>query len=429
NNGVENIPNSVDTPFCIISELVINPAAGHNNSVQLLNDPKERACLNKLWIHNPGAYDPDGDYLTYELVTCLGLECNPVPGYTFPDVNTADPDDTFTIDPQSGDVIWDAPPLVGEFNVAIKITEWRLVDGSYVKVGSVTRDMQITVEICDNNPPEIEDLADTCIVVDDVLQFSVDATDPDGYAVFLSSFGGPYQVSNFATFNTLSGNFTWQPECEEIRAEPYFVHFTAVDNDPVQLTDIETVAIRVVAPRVENPFAEPIGNNIQVTWDAHECIDAFSAASWGQYSYKIYRRQGSFGFEPNYCETGVPEYTGFELVGTVEGLDNTTFIDDNNLGFGGLYCYMIVTCWPDGGESKASEEVCTELVKDAPVITNVSVNETDQTNGANYIAWSPPTELDSTNWTGPYQYKLIWENTGQTIYESALSDFVIWGDT
>ena len=430
NGGVHNIPQSIDTPFCIVTELVINPAAGLNNSVLLLNPAKEQACLNKLWIHNPSAFDPDGDFLTYELVDCLGEGCAPINQFMQPDVSTDDfPDDVFSINEFTGDLTWDVPPLAGEFNCAIKITEWRLVAGEYVKVGSVLRDMQINVILCDNNPPVIEEIADTCVRIDDVLTLSMNAFDPDGDNVFYSAVGGPFQTDNFATFNAFTGDFSWQPDCEEVRLEPYFVQFKAEDNGFVELTDIESVAIRVIATRVENPTAEPAGNAIQLNWDPHECASDIPAVIHGQYSYKIYRKQGLYGFEPDYCETGVPEYTGYELVGEVEGLSNTSFLDSNGLGFGGEYCYMIVTCWPDGAESIASEEVCAVLVKDSPVLTNVSVENTDAASGENYIAWSPPTELDTTNWMGPYRYRLEWVNGGEIVYESSESPFLIWGDT
>ena len=53
NEGVLNMTGSVDTPFVIRSLLIIDPQAGHNNSVQLLNPATENACLNQQWIHNP----------------------------------------------------------------------------------------------------------------------------------------------------------------------------------------------------------------------------------------------------------------------------------------------------------------------------------------------------------------------------------------
>ena len=146
NNGVLNIPGSVDVPFSISSLLVIDPQAGHNSSVQLLNPAQQNACLFQTWIHNPGAYDPDGDLLTYDLVPCRGFNSEVIPNY-FPPDEVSPGDDSFTIDPVYGDVIWDAPEIPGIYNVALRIQEWRDVGGGLILVGEVVRDMQITVEM------------------------------------------------------------------------------------------------------------------------------------------------------------------------------------------------------------------------------------------------------------------------------------------
>lgn len=445
NDNINNIDNSVNIPFCIVSELLISPETGHNNSVILLNPPKEQACLNKLWIHNPGAYDPDGDLITYQLIRPRGENCEFIPwrevdsdmeGYVFPDDETASPDDEFYINGQTGDVVWDVPTEAGEFNIAILIEEWRNINGTLIKVGSVVRDMQITVIICDNNPPIIEDLPDFCILIDNTLSFDVDWSDPDGDPVNTAAYGGPMtEVENPAFFNTQTGAFFWTPRCEEVRLQPYQVHFKVVDSSTqIDLADIETVNIQVIAPSVKNPLAEPNGNSMELSWEAHECMDVFlDNNEFEDFNYKIYRRNGEFGFVPGECETGVPEYTGYQYIGMVEGLDNTDYTDSLNVNYGGYYCYMVVTCWPDGAESIASEEFCAEIIKDVPVITNVSVVSTDLINGSDSIVWSKPSDIDTLNFTGPYKYKLYWSpgyfNALQEIWESPESTTLFESDT
>lgn len=433
NSGVQNIPNSVQQTFCIQSVLVINPQAGHNNSVVLLNPPKERACLFKYWIHNPGAYDPDGDDLVYSLVECLGSGCLPIDEYQLPDANTVNPNDIFSIDSETGDVVWDVPPTPGEFNVAILIEEYR--EGIFV--GSVLRDMQITVEICDNNPPVISPINDICVEAGGSVGFVVQASDPDNDDIDLSAFGGPFtEVLNQAVFNPVTGLFSWNPECEEVRAQPYSVTFEATDdNFQVELTDLETVLITVVAPAVENPAADADGNSIMLTWDSNPCVASFNEAEAVAVVYKIYRRQDLFGFIPDLCELGVPDYTGYSYIGEVQGVNTTTYTD-NELYYGGNYCYMVVTCWPDGALSYASEEFCAEIIKDSPIITKVSIGLTDIATGRDTISWSPPSEVDTENFLPPYRYKLYWSegnaqpsNLIYTSNEFNGTDFQLWADT
>ena len=116
------------------------------------------------------------------------------------------PDDVgggiMTIDPVSGTLCWDAPLFQGEYNLAIKITEWR--NGFYV--GSVIQDMQLTVKQCNNDPPIIEDVPDTCVFAGSNVNIPFDATDPNpGDVVTVSATGAIFNVGNnpaiFMCFN------------------------------------------------------------------------------------------------------------------------------------------------------------------------------------------------------------------------------------
>ena len=77
------------------------------------------------------------------------------------------------------------------------------------------------------------------------------------------------------------------------------------------------------------------------------------------------------------------------MIGEVNG-DEILFIDNNQgerLAPGSKYCYRILAEFPipEGGTSYVSDEVCLIIEADAPVITNVSVEETDKNNGVNML--------------------------------------------
>ena len=318
---------SVMAVFAITSTLIIRPGFdGHNNSVILTKPPTDIACINTLWEHNPGAYDPDGDQLVYSLVNCLGAQFLPLEGWESPELFTDDPGDTFTIDPATGDVTWDVPLVAGEYNIAILIQEFR--DGDLM--GSVLRDMQITVVNCNNDPPVIDPLPDFCVDAGSSLIIPLSFSDPNGNSVVVTPYSGIFsEVVHDATWNGGTHTLAWNPECEEVRNEPYYVSFSATDNGFPNLTDIETISIRVVAPRVENPQAVAQGNQVTLTWDPTPCLNAFPSYELPFVSYDIYRHQGFVGFDPDQCETGVPASTGYVYVGTVNGATNTTYIDDD----------------------------------------------------------------------------------------------------
>jgi gliding motility-associated-like protein len=409
NNGVVNIPNSVNVPMYIESYLVINPFLGYNNSVQLLNPPIDAGCVGKTFIHNPAAYDPDGDSLSYKLVICKGAGGQDIPGYTFPLASRF-----FKIDSVSGDMIWKNPVLQGEYNVAFVVSEWR----AGTLIGYVRRDMQINIVTCDHDPPAIETIDDTCVTAGDTLDFFARAWDPEGTNVTLSAFGGPFEQSVSPAMiypdpatgdDTVTTQFLWITKCTHIRKKSYSVTFKARDSGfPVNLVNFKTVNITVNAPAPENLTAEPLGNGINLSWKKTKCENA--------QGYLIYRKSDVSGWEPGYCETGVPAYTGYKLIEKTEGRDDTTYRDENGgdgLVHGIKYCYRVTAWFVDDAESYASNEACASLKRDVPIITHVSNIASDLTSGHVFIDWAKPTELDTIQYPGPYKY-VIYRNNGLT---------------
>ena len=403
NAGVINIPNSVDVPFHVQTTLVINPFLGANNSVQLLLPPIDNGCVGYTFIHNPGAFDPDGDSLSFSLTECRGLGGLPIPGYTLPQAS-----DSISINPVTGDLVWETPTMQGEFNLAIKIDEWR----NGVRIGTVTRDLQVIIGSCENNPhaPVISTISDTCTVAGQTLRFSVKASDADGDIITLTGVGEPLLLSespaNFPQPLDSAGHvtsfFNWIPDCSHVRQEPYLMYFKAQDNGtPVNLIDLKTVSIRVIGPPPDNLEAEPLGNRFNLSWDDYFCSNITG--------FRVYRRTGESGFVSGNCITGVPSSSGFQLISGPDPWPDTFFTDDGQgtqLVHGLKYCYLVTAIFPDGSESYASLQACASLKRDVPIITNVSVLETSTADGAMYIAWSKPTELDLNQTPGPFKYLL-----------------------
>jgi hypothetical protein len=134
NAGVRNIPNSVNVVFAISTILMVNPVMGHDSTPVLLNPPYDKAAVGYIFIHNPAAFDPDGDSLSYKMTVCEREDGKPIEGYTLPPASHY-----IKVDSISGDLIWNTPVDTGKYNVAMEIQEWR--NGQ--KIGIVVRDMQI----------------------------------------------------------------------------------------------------------------------------------------------------------------------------------------------------------------------------------------------------------------------------------------------
>lgn len=443
NEGVLNIASSVDLPFCITSQLIIHPQAGHNNSVQLLSPALENACLGQLWEHNPAAYDPDGDILTYALIPCAGYQCTPIEGYLFPDEVDPGPD-LFEVDPSNGTILWDVPGVAGEYNIALRIREWRVVESDTLLVGEVIRDMQIDVQVCPNRPPQLLVPMDTCARVGLPLSFQVTATDPDGDDISLEALGGLFSAvfpaANFADAGNGTGVFSWIPGCSAVRREPWQAVFRAEDDPPsVPLVDIETMNIRVVVPPVAGLQAEVAGNAVLIDWNPVTCAGWFTPVMASLGAYEVWRRVDSLVASPEVCQLGMPDW-GYTLVGSVEGLNNTGYVDAALHAFGATYCYRIVARLPDDALSPVSGEVCATIAKDVPVLTTASVVTTGSA-GEIELAWSPPTDADTVDvFPGPYHYVLLYATgagstsgvsggAGQVIWTGPMSDALFQADT
>jgi len=404
NYGVKNIPNSVEVPFTIQTTLNINPTVGNNSTPVLTYPPIDKAKLNTTFIHNPGAYDPDGDSLAYRLTVCLGENGLPIPGYVFPYAS-----DSLVVNHITGDLIWERPQQTGIYNVAMIIEEWRWYPQTktYMKISELERDIQIEVIESSNTPPILPNLPDFCVWAGDSISFQVTTTDPQNDKIILNAYGGPFEVSESpAHFDTLVGfgpltnTFFWQTRCSHIKRFPYLVVFRAKDqNSEVFLAAQEKVYIQVVCPPIQTLNLSPTSNSITLNWSKSPCPQADH--------YDIYRKVNPSGWNPDSCETGIPPSLGFVKIHSTTSALDTTYLDNNNgLGLpqGYTYCYRIVSVFPDQAQSIASIEACTNLVKGIPVITHVSVDSTHFQKGKIYIEWSKPTEFDSIAAPGPYKY-------------------------
>lgn len=408
NQGVKNIPNSVNVVFSISTILIVNPAMGRNSTPVLLNPPYDKAAFGYTFIHNPAAYDPDGDSLSYALTVCTREDGKPIENYTLPPATKS-----IRVDSISGDLIWDTPADTGKFNVAMEIQEWR----NGVKIGVVVRDMQIEVYNTNNKPPVNAGLRDYCVEVGSPVDFIFSATDVNSDGISLRSTSGVFTLANcpaaFTRVDSVPGRassrFRWVPCHQAVRNQPYNVIFKSDDNNPeIQLSDIDNMNIRVLGPSPTLLSAIPEGKLIRLSWAPYgtDYIAGFS----------IYRREGVAPFRVDSCTSGVPASTGFVKVGYIDGSGTTIFTDTDNgagLQFGKEYTYRIVAVYPNGTESKASNELSSSLVSGVPVIRNVSVTATDPVNGSIFIAWKKPDRLDTIPALGPYEY-LVYRAPGVT---------------
>jgi gliding motility-associated-like protein len=422
---VKNMTNSIMVPFYVEDTLkVYDPNyIGSNSSPILLNPPIDYANVNVTFYHNPAAFDPDGDSLTFELVPPLRAQGIQVPGYRSPDEFSPGINNVISINRQTGELIWDSPKEKGIYNIAILIREFR----GGILMGSLLRDMQIFVEAKPNNSPVIDRINDTCVVAGALLQFPVRAIDPDaGQIVTLTAYGGPFELNTSpavfqggAAPGQYIGQFRWQTVCDHIRKQFYQVVFKAEDNytppgqPSVPLSYLETWHIKVVAPAPQNLTATTQGNQIVLTWDnPYNCNQLATQKFIG---FSVWKREGSNPFVVDTCQPGL---AGRGYTRIARNLQQYSFTD-NDVVKGKQYCYRVLAEFAEQTplglyynqvESLPSNEACSELKRDVPLIINVDVTETDNINGKIFVRWVKPLanniNLDTTQFPGPYRFEL-----------------------
>lgn len=421
NDRTLNMDNSVDTPFYVETQITIDPFIGINNSPVLTIPPVDNGAINIRYIHNPGAYDPDGDSLAYELDIPNQAFQRRVNNYRSP----ANNEFSFTqengttppflrLDPVFGDLVWDAPGLAGQYNVALKIKEYRKLDGKWELIGYVIRDMQIIIENSNNKRPELILPPDLCVEAGTLIEEIIQGQDPDGHQIKIEVFGEPMEITTSpASYNPKNNlqpspgiiNFKWQTVCNHVREREYEVRVRITDQPTSgpKLVDIKTWRIKVIAPPpMINDLVQMGGRSVELNWDPYVCGNSAN-------EMQIWRRINSDPYEPDSCETGIR--AGYELIGTTD-MSIFEFKDLNSgegLAPGNTYCYRLVSAFPQprAGESVVSKEICITIDVDVPIITNVSVEKTNDRNGEIFIKWTPPYDIDTVQFPGPYTYELI----------------------
>ncbi|MDI9340293.1 MAG: gliding motility-associated C-terminal domain-containing protein [Sediminibacterium sp.] len=445
NGDSRNIPNSINQPFYLETKLSFDNFTPYNNSPIFSVPPIDRACIGKCFYHNPGAYDPDGDSLSYELTIPRGEGGNgqigvPIPGYVYPSFGGGN--GKFEINAQDGTLSWCSPVNgvtfgtgQGEYNVAFLVKEWRKFNGVYRQIGYVLRDMQIIVEAgCNNEPPVIVAPADTCVEAGTIIQKQIKVSDPDGNPITLQGFGGSFsapaptsQLSPTSGTGNFTSNYIWQTACVHIRKQPYQITLKAEDSpsssQAIKLVDFKTFNIRVVAPSPKNLSATPQGVSINLSWQLSSC----STPSNRLISYKIFRRIGCSTVTIGPCDVGVNPAWGYTNIGAVTFSVNT-FTDNNNgngLSPGIDYSYIVIAVYADGSESYASTNVCARLKRDVPLLLNADVLSTHTSTGSVFVRWTKPvvspTNLDTIQLPGPYTFNLLYKAPGSTTYTTVYS--------
>lgn len=440
NAGILNVnaPYSEQIPFHLQTVYTLPNVnfQGCNDTPILLQPPIDVGCVGQVFTHNPNAIDPDGDSLSYHFIVPLQDVNMDVPLYQYPnEVLPAPGEDILTINETTGDIVWNAPQLAGEYNLAMAIVSYR----QGIPIDTVIRDMQILIKECDNIPPEVfTPYEEICVEAGQLIEFQVTATAPlveQSQRVRLSALGGPFEQGDESAeflpdeneFNQqpLTKTFKWQTTCNHINEQYYTVVFKATDDyfGDIGLATLKTVRIKVVGPPPEDVTALSDNTGVEISWASpYSCQFADDDYFRG---FSVWRRIGSNDFLADDCETGL-DGRGYErLNGPLinDEVNGRYYYFDNELDPGRTYCYRVLAHFakstPNGVLtynavlSKPSNEDCVQLKRDVPLLLNVDVLDTDNANGAINVCWTKPLPIDLDTIVNPGSYRYeVWRADG-----------------
>ncbi len=234
NAGILNVnpPNSDNVPFYVETVFTVTDNNSESHSPILLQPAVDIAFVGEPFIHVPNAYDIDGDSLTYEFQIPMSDIGETVSNFIFPNQIQSGPDNNFSINPSTGEIVWDAPQQEGEYNIAIRVRSFR----NGVEIESVVRDMQIMVfpdeelmpDIVQLNGPPNNNLIAVAVGDTISIDFEISEPDMDQQELWVSSTCGLYDYFNSpATFTTsinglnATAHFEWIVKNEHARQQPY----------------------------------------------------------------------------------------------------------------------------------------------------------------------------------------------------------------
>lgn len=393
NNAITNL-SAPATQSLFVSASLDNSGGLCNSSPVFTSSPVPYACADQQFCYNHGAFDPDGDSLSYALVAPLD---GPIPGipiaYSSPALSATNPlfDTTGTVqfDPQTGSLCiipTDTTPQQVVV-IAVQVSEWR----NGVVIGTTTRDIQIVVLPCINNQPllnpdSLTNLSAGAVQLDSnsveicpgvPFSFDIVAEDPNAFdnVTMVSNSGLVIPASNFVTSgnNPITGTFSWTPTIADVG----FHNFTVTIQDdgcPILGSQIFNFDITVVPATATNPDTTYCAAGSPVTLNA----TGGTVFTWNTIS------GGPANLSCTNCQATDASPTGTVTLEVVSDLSPTCKNRDT----------VVVTVVPD-------------FILDAGLDTTIcryglaNINVSATPGGAGFdpytYSWSPTDSLSSTN--------------------------------
>ena len=252
-----------------------------NSSPTFTTKPIPFVCLYQNYTFNNGAGDPDGDFLTYELITPMNGP-NSTVTYNFPYTATQPltTNPAMGFDTITGDINM-KPGMLEVTILAVKVKQWR----NNQLTGTVIRDIQLRTMNCNNSYPYINGINGsgaymTTACAGNNISFNIFTSDPDSTQTITLTWNNGISGATFTVSGGQfpTGTFSWTPTMADIGTHCFTV---TINDNNCPINGVLTYAICLVV----------YGVTTNVTTTSANCGasngTAFASASGGTapYSY------------------------------------------------------------------------------------------------------------------------------------------------
>ncbi len=255
-----------------------------NNSPTFSNKPVPFACLGQQFCYNHGAYDIDGDSLVYSLITPYDSPGLPVTYLSpFSATNPLSSSPAVTFNPMTGDICM-TPTALEVTVMAVLVKEYR----NRVLIGSVERDIQLTVTTCNNQLPSLTGINgttnfSTTICAGKQTCFTIFSSDADTNQNTFIDWDNSIPNGTFSQIpgHRESATFCWTPTQADINPNPYCFTVT-VHDDNCPYYGIQTFSYCIMVTGIK----ADAGPDQIVGCNATQTLVASATGGSGSYTYQ-----------------------------------------------------------------------------------------------------------------------------------------------
>lgn len=220
-NLVSTVPNNTSNNFYVMA-ILDNLHAACNSSPYFTNKPVSIVCAGQQFCYNHGAIDDNGDSLVYSFYSPMTTDSAYTVSYAFPYTyqNFLQSNPAIWLDSLTGDICF-TPTAILTTITGIRVKEYRKINGNYMLIGMVHRDMQLKIDYCSNTLPVLSGMdtlnthhynindtvykMETCYEPNKLISFDINGFDAD--SINPTSSGSPHIFSIQWNNGIPQGNF------------------------------------------------------------------------------------------------------------------------------------------------------------------------------------------------------------------------------